>query len=86
MLMERPTVLNTCLSICLDGDVFETYSASILHTGPHDARRKAASVLLAQMWLAPIYENVACRMARAKNQLHSLLYEAKLYVSKLQCC
>ena len=86
MLMKRPTVLHTCLSICLDGDVFVIYSASILHTGPHDARRKAASVLLTQMWLAPIHETVTCRMACAKNQSHSLLYKAKLYVSKLQCC
>ena len=47
--MKQPTVLHTCLPLCLDGDMFVIYSASILHMGPHDTRREAASVRLAQM-------------------------------------
>ena len=54
MLMQQPTVLDTFLLTCLDGDVFVIYSAGILHMGPHGVRKAA----LAQMWLAPIYETL----------------------------
>ena len=73
------------LSICLDGDVPVIYSASILRMGPHGARRKAASVHLAQCDWPPYTKTLHGRMARAKRHLHSLLYEAELYISKMQC-
>ena len=85
MLMKQPTALHTCLSIFLDGDVLSILPTFCIWAHMmHDVRLPLCAMRKYD-W-PPYTKTLHCRMARAKRRLHRLLYETRLYVSKMQSC